>query len=318
MPKQPAFPDLRHAMKKKQTRREKFLAEMEDVVPWTRLLALIELHYPKRGARGGRPPMPLETMLRVYFLQQWYALSDPMAEEMLYDSEAMRRFAGIELGDDRIPDETTILNFRHLLEKHALTERLFVEVNMHLADQGITLRSGTLVDATIIDAPSSTKNEAKARDPEMSSTKKGNDWYFGMKAHVGVDAESGIVHSLETTTAKVHDSQVWDELLHGKETSVWADKGYVSAAREAAFSTPGKFWGVMRKAGKGATLDPTDADINRIIAMIRARVEHPFRVLKRQFGYLKTRYRGLAKNRAQLFTLFALGNLFLVRRKLMA
>ena len=318
MPKQPAFPGLRHAMKKKRTRREKFLAEMEEVVPWTRLLALIEPHYPKRGSRGGRPPMPMETMLRVYFLQQWYALSDPMAEEMLYDSEAMRRFAGIELGDDRIPDETTILNFRHLLEKHALTERLFVDVNKHLADQGITLRSGTLVDATIIDAPSSTKNEAKARDPEMSSTKKGNGWFFGMKAHVGVDAESGIVHSLATTTAKVHDSQIWDELLHGKETSVWADKGYVSAARESTFSTPGKFWGVMRKAPKGAELHETDKDINRVIAKVRARVEHPFRVIKRQFGYLKTRYFGLAKNRAQLFTLFALGNLFLVRRKLMA
>ena len=318
MPKQPAFPGLRHAMKKKQTRREKFLAEMDVVVPWMRLLALIEPRYPKRGARGGRPPMPLETMLRVYFLQQWYALSDPMAEEMLYDSEAMRQFSGIELGDDRIPDETTILNFRHLLEKHQLTEQLFTEVNRHLADQGITLRSGTLVDATIIDAPSSPKNEDKARDPEMSSTKKGNEWYFGMKAHIGVDADSGIVHSLETTTAKVHDSQVWDELLHGEETSVWADKGYVSAAREAHFSGPGKFWGVMRKAPKGAALDPIDEDINRIIAMVRARVEHPFRVLKRQFGYLKTRYRGLAKNRAQLFTLFALGNLFLVRRKLMA
>jgi len=290
---------------------------MDEVVPWLRLLALIEPHYPGVGPKGGRPPMPLDTMLRVYFLQQWYALSDPMAEEMLYDSDAMRRFAGIELGDDRIPDETTILNFRHLLEKHALTERLFVEVNKHLADQGITLRSGTLVDATIIDAPSSTKNEAKARDPEMSSTKKGNDWFFGMKAHVGVDAESGIVHSLETTTAKVHDSQVWDDLLHGRETSVWADKGYVSAAREAAFSGPGKFWGVMRKAPKGGALDPIDVDINRIIAMVRARVEHPFRVLKRQFGYRKTRYRGLGKNRAQLFTLFALGNLFLVRRKLM-
>src|SRR6056297_299800 len=217
MPKQPTFPGLRHAVKKKQTRREQFLAEMYAVVPWSRLLALIEPHYPKAGSKGGRPPMPLDTMLRVYFLQNWYALSDPMAEETLYDSEAMRRFAGIELGDDRIPDETTILNFRHLLEKHALTERLFVEVNKHLADQGITLCSGTLVDATIIDAPSSTKNEAKARDPEMSSTKKGNAWYFGMKAHVGVDVDSGIVHSLETTTARVHDSQVWDELLHGDE-----------------------------------------------------------------------------------------------------
>ena len=326
MPKQPAFPGLRRAMKKKQTRREKFLAEMDAVVPWARLLTLIAPHYPKVGPRGGRPPMPLETMLRVYFLQQWYALSDPMAEEMLYDSDAMRQFAGIELGDDRIPDETTILNFRHLLEKHQLTEKLFAEVNRHLTDQGITLCSGTLVDATIIDAPSSTKNEAKARDPEMSSTKKGNDWYFGMKAHVGVDARSGTtpkaclwhdVHSLDTTTAKTHDSQVWDALLHGEETSVWADKGYVSAVREAAFSGPDKFWAVMRKAPKGGALHPIDEDINRIIAKVRARVEHPFRVLKRQFGYLKTRYRGLAKNRAQLFTLFALGNLFLVRRRLM-
>jgi IS5 family transposase len=318
MPKQPALPRLSHMMKKKVTRREAFLAEMEAVVPWTRLLSLIEPHYPKAGPQGGRPPMPLETMLRVHFLQNWYALSDPMAEESLYDSEAMRRFAGIELRDDRIPDEMTILNFRHLLERHGLTEAIFAEVNGHLADKGITLRSGTLVDATIIDAPSSTKNKAGARDPEMSSTKKGNDWYFGMKAHVGVDADSGIVHSLETTTAKVHDSQVWDELLHGAETSVWADKGYVSAAREAAFAGPGKFWGVMRKAPKGGRLDPIEEDINRLIARVRARVEHPFRVLKRQFGYLKTRYRGLAKNRAQLFTLFALGNLFLVRRRLLA
>jgi IS5 family transposase len=291
---------------------------MEAVVPWTRLLALIEPHYPKAGPKGGRPPMPLETMLRVYFLQQWYALSDPLAEEMLYDSDAMRQFAGIELGDDRIPGETTILNFRHLLEKHRLTEQLFVEVNSHLADQGITLRSGTLVDATIIDAPSSTKNETRTRDPEMSSTKKGNQWYFGMKAHVGVDADSGLVHSLETTTAKVPDTLVWNELLHGGETSVWADKGYVSSAREAAFSGPGKFWGVMRRAPRGGALHPVDADINRVIARVRARVEHPFRVIKRQFGYLKTRYRGLAKNRAQLFTLFALGNLFLVRRRLLA
>ena len=289
------------------------------MVPWTRLLTLIEPHYPKVGPKGGRPPMPLETMLRIYFLQSWYALSDPMAEESLYDSEAMRRFAGIELGDDRIPDETTILNFRHLLEKHQLTEKLFAEVNAYLADKGVTLRSGTLVDATIIDAPSSTKNKAKARDPEMSSTKKGNDWYFGMKAHVGVDADSGIVHSLETTTAKTHDSQIWDDLLHGKETSVWADKGYVHAGREATFTKDGNaFWGVMRKAPKGGELDELDEQINRIIAKVRAKVEHPFRILKRQFGHVKTRYRGLAKNRAHLFTLFALGNLFLMRRRLAA
>ena len=230
----------------------------------------------------------------------------------------MRRFAGIELGDDRIPDETTILNFRHLLERHGLSEAIFADVNAHLADKGITLRSGTLVDATIIDAPSSTKNKAGARDPEMSSTKKGNNWYFGMKAHIGVDADSGVVHSLDTSTAKLHDSQVWDDLLHGEETSVWADKGYVSAEREAAFAGPGKVWGVMRKAPKGGKLDPLDERINRVIAMVRARVEHPFRVIKRQFGHLKTRYRGLARNRARLFTLFALANLFLVRKRLMA
>ena len=318
MPKQPAFPSLREAMKKKLTRREQFLAEMDAVVPWARLLALIATHYPKVGPKGGRPPMPLEVMLRVYFLQNWYALSDPMAEETLYDSEAMRRFAGIELGDDRVPDETTILNFRHLLERHGLTEAIFAEVNAHLADKGITLRSGTLVDATIIDAPSSTKHKAGARDHEMSSTKKGNDWFFGRKAHVGGDADSGVTHSLETSTAKLHDSQVWDELLHGEETSVWADRAYVSAEREAAFTGRGRFWGVMRKAPKGAPLHPLDVRINRIIAMVRAKVEHPFRVIKRQFGYVKTIYRGLAKNRAQLFTLFALGNLFLVRRRLMA
>lgn len=317
MSKQPVFPSLRDAMKKKQTRREVFLAQMDAVVPWGRLLVLIAPHYPKAGPKGGRPPMPIEVMLRVYFLQNWYCLSDPMAEETLYDSEAMRRFAGIELGDDRIPDETTILNFRHMLERHGLTEALFADVNEHLVDKGITLRSGTLVDATIIDAPSSTKNKAGARDPEMSSTKKGGDWYFGMKAHIGVDAASGVIHSLETSTAKVHDSQVWDQLLHGEETSVWADKGYVSAEREAIFTARGKVWGVMRKAPKGGELGALDERANRLIASVRARVEHPFRIIKCQFGHVKTRYRGLAKNRAQLFTLFALGNLFLMRRRLM-
>lgn len=316
MPKQMTFASLAHTTKKKVTRREKFLAEMEAVVPWPRLLALIEDHYPKMGSKGGRPAIPLDVMLRIYCLQQWYALSDPMAEESLYDSDAMRRFAGLELGDDRIPDETTILNFRHLLERHALPQAIFAEVNAYLAEKGMTLRSGTLVDATIIDAPSSTKNKSGKRDPDMSSTRKGNDWYFGMKAHIGVDAGSGIVHSMDTTTAKVHDSCIWDDLLHGAEASVWADKAYVSAERAEAFAGPGKFWGVMRKAPKGGELHPDEEYINRLIAKVRSRVEHPFRVLKRQFGYIKTRYRGLAKNRAQLFSLFALGNLYLVRRRL--
>ena len=230
----------------------------------------------------------------------------------------MRRFAGIELGDDRIPDETTILNFRHLLERHGLTGAIFAEVNAHLADKGVTLRSGTLVDATIIDAPSSTKNKARARDPEMSSTRKGNDWYFGMKAHIGVDADSGVTHSLETSTARVHDSRVWDALLHGEETSVWADKGYVSAEREAAFAGPGKVWGVMRKAPEGGTLHPLDERANRIIAMVRAKVEHPFRVIKQQFGFQKTRLRGLAKNRCKINVVAALANLFMARRQLLA
>lgn len=318
MPKQMTFASLAYSTKKKVTRREKFLAEMEAVVPWSRLLALIEPHYPKMGSKGGRPAMALEVMLRIYCLQQWYSLSDPLAEESLYDSDAMRRFAGLELGDNRIPDETTILNFRHLLERHALTEAIFTEVNAYLAENNMTLRSGTLVDATIIDAPSSTKNKSGKRDPDMSSTKKGNDWYFGMKAHVGVDADSGIVHSLDTSTAKVHDSRVWDDLLHGDEASVWADKAYINAERADVFAGPGKFWGVMRKAPKGGMLHPIDERINRLIAKVRSRVEHPFRVLKRQFGYIKTRYRGLAKNRAQLFSLFALGNLYLVRRQLMA
>lgn len=205
-----------------------------------------------------------------------------------------------------------------LLDQLGLTEAIFAEVNGHLAGKGITLRSSTLVDAPIIDAPSSTTNQAGKRDPEMTSTKKGNDWYFGMKAHVGADADSGITHSLETSTAKLHDSQVWDELLHGDEDTVWADKGYVNTARRAAFEGPGKFWGVMRKAPAGGRLHPVDKQINRLIAKVRAKVNHPFRVIKRQFGYTRTRYRGLAKNRAQFFTLFALGNLFQVRRRLMA
>jgi IS5 family transposase len=230
----------------------------------------------------------------------------------------MRRFAGIELCDNRISDETTILDFRHMLERHGLTEAIFAEVNAHLANNGITLRSGTLVDATIIDAPSSTKNKAGARDPEMSSTKKGNDWFFGMKAHIGVDAESGVADSFEASTAKLHDSRVWVELLHGNETSIWADKGYVSAEREAAFNGPARFGGVMRKAPKGGKLHLIEEPTNRFIAIVRAKIEHTFRVIKRQFSHVKTRYRGLAKNRAQLFTLFALGNLLLERRKLMA
>ena len=245
--KQTTFASLAYAGKKKRTRREAFLAEMEAVVPWARLTALIEPHYPKAGPKGGRPPMPLEVMLRVYCLQQWYALSDPAAEEALYDSDAMRRFAGLELGDDAIPDETTILNFRHLLERHELTRAIFEAVNAYLRERGILLREGTLVDATLIDAPSSTKNKQGARDPEMTSTKKGNAWYFGMKAHVGVDIDSGVVHTLETSTAKMHDSQKFDELLHGDEHAVFGE-GQRLCQRRARGGVPRPGQGLGRDA----------------------------------------------------------------------
>lgn len=239
-----------------------------------------------------------------------------MAEETLYDSEAMRRFAGIELGDDRIPDETTILNFRHLLERHGLTQAIFADVNAHLADKGITLRSGTLVDATIIDAPSSTKNKAGARDPEMSSTKKGNDWYFGMKAHIGVDAESGLVHTAGVTTGKVHDAKVMDNLIREDDTAVYGDKGYASDQKKRAAAEAGVLWAVKEKAKPGRDLTQRQRARNRRFGKVRAKVEHVFRVLKCQFGYRRVRYRGIAKNSAQVFALLALANLFLARGRL--
>ena len=320
MPKQSTLPlpRLDEAMKKKATKREIFLAEMDAVVPWSRLVSVIEPHYPKAGLRGGRPPISLETMLRVYFLQNWYNLSDPGVEDALLDIEPMRTFAGIEFGIHRIPDETTVLKFRRLLEKHDLTEKLFETVNQLLKEKGYTVGAGTVVDATIIHAPTSTKNESKARDPEMSSTKKANDRHFGMKAHVGADVQTGLVHSYEATTAKVPDVQVWDQLLHGEEKSVWADKGYVSEERRKKFMRRGRSWCVMRKAPSGGKLSDVDKRFNWRISRVRGKVEHPFRVVKRQFGYTKVRYRGIAKNRAQQFTLFALSNLYTVRQELAA
>ena len=320
MPKQSTLPlpRLDEAMKKKATKREIFLAEMDAVVPWSRLVSVIEPQCPKAGLRGGRPPISLETMLRVYFLQNWYGLSDPGAEDALLDIEPMRTFAGIEFGIHRIPDETTVLKFRRLLEKHDLTEKLFETVNQLLKEKGYTVGAGTVVDATIIHAPTSTKNESKARDPEMSSTKKANNWHFGMKAHVGADVQTGLVHSYEATTAKVPDVQVWDELLHGEEKSVWADKGYVSEERRKKFMRRGRSWCVMRKAPSGGKLSDVDKRFNWRISRVRGKVEHPFRVVKRQFGYTKVRYRGIAKNRAQQLPLFALSNLYTVRQELAA
>jgi transposase, IS5 family len=256
-------------------------------------------------------------MLRIYFLQQWFNLSDPSMEETLYDSESMRRFAGIELGQDEVPDETTILNFRHLLERHNLTKKLFAKVQEHLQQQGLSLRSGTIVDATIITAPRSTKNASGKHDPEMSSTRKGTDWFFGMKLHVGTDAVHGLAHSAVVTTAKVHDSQVMAELLHGDEQSIYGDRAYIDEAKRQFYEGRGQRWRVQRRSNRGAPLNHRDRQWNRRQSKVRAKVEHIFHVIKRLWGHGKVRYRGLAKNEAQCFSLLALANLYLVRRKLL-
>ena len=315
------FGDAEGMGKRKRTRREIFLAEMEQVVPWQALLALIEPHYPKAG-RPGRQPYAIATMLRIHFLQQWYALSDPAMEEALYDTPVMRRFARLS-GLDNVPDETTILNFRRLLETHGLAESIFERVNAHLARKGQSLKAGTIVDATIIAAPSSTKNQDGERDPEMHQTKKGNQWHFGMKAHIGVDADSGLVHTVVGTAANVNDVTQAHALVHGAETDVFADAGYQGVGKRDETQEINVNWHVAMRPGKRKVLDkstPMGAildQLERAKASIRAKVEHPFRVIKRQFGHVKVRYRGLAKNTAQLHTLFALSNLWMVRRTLL-
>jgi len=318
--KQRTFASLSFDSKKKPTRREKFLAEMDRVVPWAALLALIEPHDPTAGRRG-RPPMAASTMLRIHFMQQWYALSDPAMEDALYEIESMRRFAGVELNEDAIPDETTILKFRRFLEQHGLAVKILEAVNVHLGQQGLLLRQGTIVDATIIQAPSSTKNSDKKRDPEMHQTRKGNQWYFGMKAHIGVDMESGLVHTVTTTPANTADVSEVDKLLHGKECMVFADAGYVGADKRAP--APDRQWYIAARRGRVKAL-PEGAwkaaaeRVEYLKAAVRAKVEHPFRVIKRQFGFQKVRFKGLAKNTAQVMTLFALSNLWMVRRSLLA
>ena len=309
-----SFATLDHQNKKKRTKREVFLDEMDDVVPWVRLSALIAPHYPKVG--NGRRPYPLETMLRIYFLQQWYQLSDPGAEEALYDIQSMRAFAGLELGRDAVPDETTILNFRHLLERHELTKALFEAVSGHLEDKGALLRGGTIMDATLIAASPSTKNKSGKRDPEMSQSKKGNQWYFGMKAHVGVDARSGLVHTAGVTTGKTHDAKVMDNLIREDDRAVFADKGYVNENKKRAARRAGVYWGVKDQRKPGRQLSSSQRKRNRRNGSVRAKVEHIFRVLKCQFGYRKVRYRGITKDGAQVFSLLALANLYLARRRL--
>jgi IS5 family transposase len=314
--KQMSFAAPVYRNKGKKTKRETFLAEMDKIVPWDRLSALIAPHYPKAG--NGRQPMALERMLRIYCLQQWFALSDPGMEEALYDSESMRRFVGIDCAREVIPDESTILKFRHLLEKHKLTEALFAQINSLLAEQGLLLGQGTIVDATIIAAPSSTKNQDKARDPEMHQTKKGNQWYFGMKAHIGVDADSRLTHTLSCTAANVADPAMLGELLHGEEQALWGDSAYACKEAQQLAEQAGIQWNVHEKGQRNRPLTDRQKARNTKRSRVRALGEHPFWVVKHLWKYVKVRYKGLAKNAAQLFSLFALANLFLVRKKLLA
>ena len=309
--------------KTKRTRKREFLDEMNLVVPWAELVSLIAPHAPAPGAKGGRPPFAVETMLRIHFLQQWFNLSDPAMEEALYDMALFREFVGLDAGEDNLPDESTILRFRHLLEAHNLSLQILATVNATLAAKGLLLKSGTVVDATLIAAPSSTKNSSGERDPEMHQTKKGNQWHFGMKAHIGVDADSGLVHTVVGTAANVNDVTQAHALVHGEEINVLADAGYQGVDKRAETQGINVNWHVAMRPGKRKALDkstPMGAiqdELEQVKARIRAKVEHPFRVIKRQFGHVKVRYRGLAKNTAQLHTLFALSNLWMVRRTLL-
>lgn len=316
MMKQTTFASLAWTAKGRTTRRERFLAEMDAVVPWSRLLALVAPHYPK--GEGGRPPMPMERMLRIYFMQQWFNLSDPQAEDALYDMESMRRFAGIELAEDAIPDETTILNFRHLLEKYQLTEKMFIEVRQLLEEKKLLLKSGTIVDATIISAPASTKNATQSRDPEMRQGKKNNrEWKFGMKVHIGA-SKQGLVHSIVTGPANEADITKLDGLLHGAEAELYGDQAYWSEEHRQQCKHAGIRYRVNRRApNHNHPLSEHQRAINRARSRCRARGEHAFHVVKRLWGFAMVRYRGLAKNTARTFALFALANLYLVRRRLL-
>jgi IS5 family transposase len=312
--KQTTLGSTNWALKTKVTRRAQFLTEMDAVVPWARLLAVIEPHYPK--AAQGRPPHPLPRMLRIYFMQQWFNLSDPAMEDALYDSESMRRFAGIDLTADLVPDETTILRFRHLLEKHQLTAKLFAEVRQLLEEKKLLLKSGTIVDATIIAAPPSTKNVAKERDPEMKQTRKGKQWHFGMKLHVGTDRR-GLVHSVATGPASDGDITRLDELLHGQEREIFGDQAYWSEEHRQHCRHAGIAYRINRRAKPGRTLTEHEKAINRSRSRHRARGEHAFHVVKNLWGFTKVRYRGLYKNTVRALTMFALSNLYLARRLLL-
>jgi IS5 family transposase len=299
----------------KTTRRAAFLAEMDRVVPWSALCTLIEPHYPKAG--NGRPPIGLERMLRIHFLQHWFDLADPAVEEALYDSVAMRAFVGIDLGREPAPDETTICKFRHLLEAHQLGDQVFAAVNAHLQQSGLKVSTGTIVDATIIHAPSSTKNQSGERDPEMKQTKKGNQWYFGMKAHIGTDSKTKLIHHVAATPANVHDSRVLPDLLHGGERRVYGDSAYTGQRDVIAEVAPNARDFTQARAARERVLTGQEQAANRTKSKVRAKVEHAFGVMKRIFRFTKVRYRGLAKNAHRLFTLAALTNLYLAKRHLL-
>lgn len=313
MGQQQTFAGLAWSGKKKRTRREAFLAEMNAVIPWAEFTHLIAPHYPTGD--GGRRAMRLETMLRIYFLQHWYDLSDPAAEDALYDSESMRRFVGVELGEDAIPDESTILHFRHLLETHQLTEAMFDLVGRLLEGRGLLLKSGTVVDATILAAPSSTKNATRARDPEMKQGRKGKNWHFGMKVHTGTD-KRGVVHSLTTTDAGAADITQVPYLLHGDERELYGDQAYWSEGDRQAAEAAGIRYRVNRRPTKQRPLSEWWRRINRARSRVRARTEHPYHVVKHLWGFTKVRYRGLVKNTVRVFAAFALANLYLVRKRL--
>lgn len=312
--KQQSFSSLAYQSKKVTTKRERFLNEMDQVVPWSRLLNLIEPHYPKKGR--GRPPIPMEVMLRIYFLQQWYSLSDPAAEEALYDMESMRHFTSLELGKDAIPDETTILNFRRLIEEHKLSELFFEDINAYLIEKGVQVSKGSMIDATIINAPSSTKNKEKQRDPEMHSTRKNNQYYFGMKIHIGTDVNSNMIHRATVTAANVADIDEMPNLLRADDQVIFGDAGYTSDSYKRGARALGLTMKVNDKRKPKKKLSTTQKKRNRKNSSVRARVEHCFRVIKCQFGYRKTRYKGLSKNKVQVFSLLGLANLYAQRKYL--
>jgi len=301
---------------RKPTRREQFLAEMDKIVPWEGLCEVIEPFYPQpEGA--GRPPIGLERMLRIHFLQHWFNLSDPAVEEALYDSRAMRRFVGIDLGREPAPDETTVCKFRHRLEAHNLGDQLFALIAEYLEENGLTVNTGTIVDASIIDAPSSTKNQDGKRDPEMHQARKGKQWYFGMKAHIGVDSRTKLIHSVAATAANVHDSQLLGDLLHGEETRVWGDSAYTGQGDEIRKHAPRAKDFTNQKGYRNRPLSDDEKAKNKTKSKVRAKVEHPFLILKRIFGFNKVRYRGLDKNANRLFVACGLVNLYMARKVLL-